>query len=321
MFDVILRDLMRIYDHLAVMSPYKDWSMKRDQIEEHLRRCYSQRRVDSCKEPMEELQGLYTIGQMRVFIQEKIDEIEKMMREEEWFRNDSIFDFLRLLDNLLEQVKDQSENRDVSKSERDGETVAHLIKMAKEIDRATEGKTALTEWVGLLIEMYSKMVNKTIWILGTYSSKGGFITLYRRNIEKIADAEKISYAIVEKSTIAHEMFHAFHDAIFKYVYKKRGLPYRTYTNKIVAESLAAAFQYQYTCPISREYNNHLKNEWMQLDISCFPYSGALTLFDNRCFIGALGDSFTNNKNVAETLKTLYSWENDKLNYRRNAYYF
>ena len=107
------------------------------------------------------------------------------------------------------------------------------------------------------------------------------IVLYTKNIQK-TDLAKTSVEKAFESVFAHEMFHAYH-----YQDKSVELIKRCdYTSKVVKESLASAFEWQYRVEykIPCEYN--LENLWHRLHVFYYPYSGAKNLLTSYGCSGA-----------------------------------
>ena len=111
--------------------------------------------------------------------------------------------------------------------------------------------------------------------------KIGTIVIYIDAIEHSKYAEN---NVILDATIAHEAFHAFHYSCFKYKgwedsWSATGIGWE---KSIVQESLAAAYEYKYCRDLREQYHVKFKelckeqiNDWKEMDISYWPYSGAL----------------------------------------------
>lgn len=114
-------------------------------------------------------------------------------------------------------------------------------------------------------------------VMGRYTYSDRTITLFTKNVEAAAQKHGNTSKEEFEQVFIHELFHAYH-YIDRYGKDRKELGNRVdYTSKVVKESLASAFEWNY-CILNRIIGyDSLHNAWSTYSILSYPYSGAIEL--------------------------------------------
>ena len=128
-------------------------------------------------------------------------------------------------------------------------------------------------------KLVNNIGNKKFLSLGDYSPKDKTITLYINNIYEYSKSNNILFEDMIKQVFIHELFHYYH-----YNYNDNNielLSRNDYTSKIIKESLASYFEYEYLKYEGLDSSKELLlNSWKDNSISYYPYSGAINFLYN-----------------------------------------
>lgn len=127
--------------------------------------------------------------------------------------------------------------------------------------------------------------------LGSYSFKTKTITLYFKNIFK---HHNYNYKTVVATTLAHEIFHAYHFHLLKLRRLPRCIAILS-TNKrdyeILKESLASYFEHHFANKHGvYDVARQIENEWHRYSPLIYPYSGARRIIDELHFANVVSAS-------------------------------
>lgn len=120
-----------------------------------------------------------------------------------------------------------------------------------------------------------------------------------RDINKLSGKDIQEYEHI----FAHELFHAIH-----YYFGKTELAKRLdYTSRVVKESLASYFEYTY-CDLKNFYNTKcaLKEDWDEISVVDYPYSGARYFLGDSHFNDILKISTKDMDKALRELMTRYA---------------
>ena len=126
-----------------------------------------------------------------------------------------------------------------------------------------------------LDELFGKVYFKAR-ILGEYYHQSKTIVLYAKSIECTGIPGRNVVQSFEV-TFIHELFHAYH-------YRNNGseiISRHDYTNTVVKESLAAAFEWGYCVKNTISGDLDLRRVWEKHSVLAYPYSGAQALTDQH----------------------------------------
>lgn len=146
--------------------------------------------------------------------------------------------------------------------------------LAEEISAANRNRKETYESVRVQLEDIFDMVAFKQLVLGEYIHPQ-IIVLYTKNIEHTqhAPGEKRTLEQIYEEVFAHEMFHAYH-----YQNEPEELVERMdYTSRVVKESLAAAFEWDYCVENKIPKADDLRYEWDRYSVITYPYSSAKQL--------------------------------------------
>ena len=143
--------------------------------------------------------------------------------------------------------------------------------LAEEISAANRDRNETYESVRAQLEDIFDMVAFKQLVLGEYIHPQ-IVVLYTKNIEHTQHApnEKRTLEQIFEEVFAHEMFHAYH-----YRNEPEELVERMdYTSRIIKESLASAFEWDYCVENEIPNADDLRYEWARYSVMTYPYSGA-----------------------------------------------
>ena len=143
--------------------------------------------------------------------------------------------------------------------------------LAEEISAANRDRNETYESVRTQLEDIFDMVAFKQLVLGEYIHPQR-IKLYTKNIEQTqhAPGEKRTLEQIYEEVFAHEMFHAYHHQNEPEELVER----MDYTSRVVKESLAAAFEWDYCVENKIPIADDLRYEWARYSVITYPYSGA-----------------------------------------------
>ncbi len=128
-------------------------------------------------------------------------------------------------------------------------------------------------------------------ILGTYGFRTKTITLYFKNIFK---HHNYNYKAAVATTLAHEIFHAYHFHLLKLRRLPRYLAILSTKKRdyeILKESLASYFEHHFANKHGvYDIATQIENEWHRYSPLIYPYSGARWIIDELHFANVVSAS-------------------------------
>ena len=136
------------------------------------------------------------------------------------------------------------------------------------------------DYIWRTLENWFQEIQFQVRVLGKYYNDDKKIVLYMTNIEQVSADDGQNATTFERAFI-HELFHAYHykDDLDEIICRI------DYTSKVVKESLASAYEWEYCRTYRINGNNILERSWEKHSVITYPYSGAIELFSSKSLAG------------------------------------